>query len=77
MNTLSSLHVTRARAQLALFGKAPDTLALALPRHPIRWWRRLVSEPNLNNISKITSTWELNINSKGKKEKNQDSEEDN
>jgi hypothetical protein len=76
MNTLSSLHVMRARAQLALFSKAPGTLALALPRYPIRWWRRLVSELNLNNTSKIISTWEFN-NSKGKKEKNQDSEEDN
>jgi hypothetical protein len=37
MNTLSSVHVTRARDRLALLGKAPGTPALAPPRHPIKW----------------------------------------
>jgi hypothetical protein len=56
MNTLSSAHVTRARDRLALFGKALNTLVLALPRHLIKWWQRLISELNLYNTFKITST---------------------
>ena len=47
MNTLSGVHVTCLGPKLALFGKAPGSLALAPARHLIRWGSgALVSEPN-------------------------------